>query len=290
MTHSASKSVLVAIPMTSLLATGCIVVGGACTWGCSPTVWTESTETIAIDATDFAAMQVRTHNGAISFAGTSDGASGASVTVRKKVGGDSSADAEEALAALIVYSERDSGGLHKIGWKWSGARKSSWQAVVAFEISAPGRLDLDAETHNGSVAVAGLVGDARVVTHNGALEVETRDGSLDARTHNGRIVAAYEGHHVSLETHNGAITADLKRCGTVRGEMSTHNGSVLVTVGPDTSAAITARTDNGSIRHDDAVSVDSASRSRVEGKLGTGDGKLDLTTHNGQIQIKRQTG
>ncbi len=56
----------------SLTGTGCIVIGagGWCLSCSGPTVWTEATtERIEIDASDLRMLDVRSHNGSITFQG-----------------------------------------------------------------------------------------------------------------------------------------------------------------------------------------------------------------------------
>jgi DUF4097 and DUF4098 domain-containing protein YvlB len=275
----------------SLLATGCIIIAnGNCGWDCSPSVWKEETEEVSIDPNGLTSMEVRTHNGAIDFTGLPVGAGAASVTVHKKAGGSTHADAEAAMNALDVYVEGSADGTQRIGWRWKGIKKSSWQADVSFAINAPGKLHLDAETHNGRVSASGVVGDVRILTHNGRVKVESRDGEMNAETHNGAIDAIYGGSRLTLVTHNGTIEADLSRCGSVQGEISTHNGAVELAVGANTSANLVAQTDNGHVTFDAPMTVSSVARTSLEGKLGLGGERLGVVTHNGSIRIKNAAG
>lgn len=274
------------ITLSLLLSSGCIVVvAGGCDWERSPDVWTEETVQIPMESAGLTAVEVRTHNGEVEFTGQPAG-SPATVTVRKKAGGRSAEDAAEAMAAIEITSQRSANGEHKLGWKWKGAEKSRWVAVVAFTIQAPGNIRFDTETHNGPVTANGVVGDTKIVTHNGKVVVDAKDGKLHAETHNGSIVATYGGPHVTLETHNGEIKADLRQSAGVRGEIATHNGAIELSVGANTAANLIAATDNGKVTSEAPITVAIANRTRLEGKLGSGGEKLELTTHNGSINIK----
>lgn len=280
-----------AVSLASIWATGCIIIAsGTGTWGCSPSVWKEETEEVPIDPNGLSAVEVRTHNGTIDFTGQPAGAGSASVSVHKKAGGSTLADAAAAMDALDVHVERSGDGTQRIGWRWKGLKRSSWQADVSFAINGPGNLRLDAETHNGRVYASGVVGDVRILTHNGRVKVASRDGELNAETHNGAIDAEYGGPKLTLVTHNGEIEADLSRCGQVHGGISTHNGAVELSVGADTSADLIAETDNGRITFDAPLTVGSATKTRLEGKLGGGGERLGVMTHNGSIRIKNAAG
>jgi hypothetical protein len=229
-------------------------------------------------------LDIRTHNGDVDYAGQTVG-SPSGISVHKRAGGSSMENAREALAAMEIVSERVGGDL-KLSWRWKGDKRSRWVGVVAFRVQGPNRVNLAVETHNGEVKAAGLAGNVKIVSHNGMVNVDSRDGTLEAVTHNGGLHATYAGSQLRLETHNGTVRADLRQCGPLRGDIHTHNGAVEVQVGPQTAAEIVARTSNGSVTSQAPIEVKAASRTRLEGRLGTGGEKLDISTHNGSVQIK----
>lgn len=268
------------------LASGCMIVavdGGCRSWG-GPLVWTQAVEERSIDATGLTALEVRTHNGSIDFQSQPAGGA-ASVTVTKKAGGISKADAEEALAAINVFVQPAGNGKTRISWNWSTPKKSRWSGDVSFAILAPGNLHFDAETHNGTVTVAEVSGDVKVVSHNGRLNVRSSNGKLHAETHNGEVDATYAGPKVDLVSHNGAVTADLAECHTVAGTITTHNGEVRVAVGKNTAANLACATHNGRIDCDAPLSEAHKARRSLTGTLGPGGPSLNVATHNGSIRI-----
>lgn len=274
------------VPLSSA---GCLIVraGGSC----GSTVWTTvATERLVIDTANLKALEVRTHNGSINFEDQPAGTSEAYVIFSKKGGGRTHAEAEEALEAISVYVKPTADGTQKIGWKWKGEKHSSWKAQVGVDIRAPGNLRFDGETHNGSAEINGITGEVRIVTHNGRVTVDSRDGKLYAQTHNGGIKATYAGKEVTLITHNGRVVADLSRCGAVDGTITTHNGGIEVVVGEGASASLTCTTHNGSIQCDVPLDELKASRRKLTGKIGSGEGDLEVTTHNGNIRITKAQG
>jgi hypothetical protein len=271
---------------------GCVVVTNGGSFGCrGSVVWVEADpEQIAFDASGMQAVDVRTHNGAISYSGGSETSTDAYVVVRKRAGGATSEDARQALEAIGVYVDRRNDGTQRIGWAWVGQKKPRWNAQVSFDIHAPGNVSLDAETHNGRIEVAGVEGEVRVETHNGGVTVDSRRGPLFAETHNGAIRASYAGELVTLKTHNGRVEADLAGCQAVRGDITTHNGRIHVTVGAQTSAMIDASTHNGGIHCQVPLEESEIKRRRLRGRIGSGEGSLTIVTHNGQVQILNPTG
>jgi hypothetical protein len=275
-----------ALPLTNA---GCVVIGVNGCWG--GTVWTtEITEQRTLDATGLRSLEARTHNGHIRFAGQAAGATEATVTITKKAGGRTMAEAQAALDALDVFVEPTGADGQRIGWRWRGIKHSGWRADVSFDITAPRAIHLDAETHNGPIGVDDLSGKLRVVTHNGGINVASGGGELHAQTHNGRVDVAYSGDHATLTTHNGGIKADLAGCDQIDATVETHNGSVEVLIGDRFAADVECRTNNGSIRYDAPITNAHATRRRLSGRIGGGGGRLDVTTHNGGVRIRSTAG
>jgi len=279
--------------MLGLAGTGCIVVSSSgLGFGCSRTkVWTEPvTEEVAFDGAGLSALEVHTHNGTITFDGQPSGSTGGIVTVTKKAGGGSPEDAEAAFEAIDVTVERVGADTQRIGWKWRGIKRPTWSARVSFEVKAPGQLSVNSKTHNGAVTISGVTGDVHAETHNGPVNVDSRNGKLYAKTHNGKITTAYTGSDITLTSHNGRITADLNQCQKVAGDITTHNGGVEVLVGNATSTTLDCKTHNGSVKASVPIQQGTATKRRLTGTIGSGDGNLNVTTHNGSVRIRPSTG
>jgi DUF4097 and DUF4098 domain-containing protein YvlB len=245
----------------------------------------EGQQTVTIDTAGLQTLEVKTHNGRVAFDGTND-ATQAIAQVHIRGGAWSKEEAQVALDAIEVFVEPGKQGRQLLGWRWNPPKKHSWRGQVSFDISGPVEVNLEVETHNGRVEVSGVQGSVTTVTHNGRINVSTAKGKLYARTHNGRIEADYDGEDVTLITHNGTISAQLDKCQEIRGKMVTHNGSVKVTLGDSVSTFVDAQTHNGRISCDLPIDVQNRSRRHLTGALGNGGGRLNLTTHNGGINIK----
>jgi len=284
----------------------CIVLASLCLANTSclrgtNTVWTEHAEVHRLQRTvtdeaqeqhhlasaEVTKLVLRTHNGAVAFVGEDDPQAETVVTATKRGGGRTLASARAALEAIEITVQQKGEGTWQFGWKWKTPRRLTWQAAVKFEVRGPGRLDLDAETHNGRVTIQGATGDVRVLTHNGRLKLDAREGKLWGRTHNGRIDACYAGPEVSLITHNGSIEADLAGCETVDARIQTYNGRVELAVGDPLSAKLTCSTHNGGIKCGaEGFSTIRSSKRYLCGTLGGGAGRVDVNTHNGSISVQ----
>lgn len=276
------------------LNAGCVVCvdgEGGCRWGASvgPTFWTAPvTERLALDAAGMESLITRSHNGSVEFAPCGDGEA-PFVEITKKAGGSTLGRADDAMSALEVYVE-SAGTARHVGYRWKEWKRPDWSAQVSFRIHAPANVKLDVETHNGAITATGAQGSVQLVTHNGAITADSVNGSLFAETHNGRITATYAGGELRLVTHNGPITANLSGCERVSGDVTTHNGRVEVVVGPKTSTRLSARTHSGGLSVRAPLDGARVSGREVVGNIGAGEGRLEVTTHNGGVTITDKAG
>jgi putative adhesin len=101
-------------------------------------------------------------------------------------------------------------------------------ADVAYQITLPAALALEAETVNGRLAAANRAGDLVLSTVNGAVRVEGHDGPLKVNTVNGSVEVSFAGpmRQASLETVNGSVTVTCARESSIRCTLQTTNGRI----------------------------------------------------------------
>lgn len=185
--------------------------------------------------------------------------------------------ANAALDTAWTWSHEEN-GQHRLraGPTPTGASLSigSGVQVATYRLELPTwvEIDLDAETDNGQIAVAGFqMGDVRVASDNGAIRLDGAARNVDATTDNGQIVltltprgGAFEatadngqiivrvpagrayGYDVQAETDNGRVDIQLPDGESRR----TENGETFRTRGYDTRPVRTTMaflTDNGQI-------------------------------------------
>ena len=141
---------------------------------------------------------------------------------------------------------------------------------VAFTVSVPDGVHLDARNTNGVVRVSGLSGDVSATTVNGNIEAESA-GRVSARTVNGRIDAAM----------GASPREDLS--------FRTVNGRVRLALPAEVDADLSLRTVNGGIDSDFPVDVRGRWGPRsASGRLGQGGPDIDVSTVNGGIEVRRR--
>ena len=253
---------------------------------------TGSAPTVAIELT----------NGAIEIEATAEGE--VTVKVTKQAQAVTQEAAREAMKHLnvdikgdkdrvTVTATRDKEQLHEASVGASATLKVPVGAV------------LELKTHNGAVKVKGGKGSLMVNTANGAIEVADSRSSQKLRTHNGTIVVTGATGKLDLETHNGPVAVNAEnavvQAATHNGEvkfegslakgnhkLSTHNGSVVLTLPADSQFRIDAKSNHGSINTGFEVqTTGTRSKSHLSGTVGKEPSTtINLETHNGGIQIQ----
>ena len=123
---------------------------------------------------------------------------------------------------------------------------------------------------------------------NGGLDISGATAEVEAHTVNGGIEARSSGGPVNASTVNGEIDVRMGAIGNGNLDFSTTNGSITVTVPDGLNADITMRTVNGSVGSDVPMTVNGRiSPRRIAATIGRGGMKIDLTTVNGSIDLRR---
>jgi hypothetical protein len=124
---------------------------------------------------------------------------------------------------------------------------------------------------------------------NGGLDVENMSGDVSASSVNGQIETQGSSGGVDLSAVNGTIRATLENPDLARPvSIKTVNGSVSITLAPDTNAHISARTLNGSLSCDFPITINAGYVGHnLESTLGKGGADVRLGTVNGSISILR---
>ena len=123
---------------------------------------------------------------------------------------------------------------------------------------------------------------------NGGLDINGATSVVEAHTVNGGIDARSSGGPINASTVNGEIDVRMGAIGSGNLDFSTTNGSINVTVPDGLNADITMRTVNGSVGSDFPMTVNGRiSPRRIAATIGRGGMKIDLTTVNGSIDLRK---
>jgi hypothetical protein len=164
---------------------------------------------------------------------------------------------------------------------------------ATYTLKVPRRAELNRiESSNGSIRVDGVEGTARLHTSNGSILVTGASGAIEARTSNGRIEARLmkvtPGREIRLETSNGRIELSMESFDANNVHASTSNGRITATLPAGLNARIRANAGNNRIQTDFDVKTDAfRDRRTLSGSIGSGGPLIDLSTSNGNIELRR---
>jgi len=167
--------------------------------------------------------------------------------------------------------------------------------------------DIDAENVNGNILVAGVTGrvsassvegtitfrdtrgDVSAETVNRNVEITGHVGDIDAEAVNGSIVLrGVRSTTVHAETVNGSVQYDGEFRSGGNYDLSTHNGSISVTVPDGTNASVTIETYQGEVESDFPISLrNTRGRDRMTFTIGDGGARLSLSSFGGNIRLRR---
>lgn len=188
-------------------------------------------------------------------------------------------DAERALREVKIGISRTGDRRLRIETESSRSGKSflsrlfdqKGSASVAYHLTVPRGVDLEAETVNGRLDLDGVEGRIRLSTVNGAIHARDLAGAVRASTVNGGIEA---------EMRHLPAGADLA--------FETTNGGIELALPAGVQADVDASTTNGGVASD--FPLESSGRwgpKRMHGALNGGGGKIRLETTNGRVTIRQ---
>ena len=232
-----------------------------------------------------ASFEARTHNGSIEIAGgdITDCNITATITALARTEKDAKKLAERTTVKLQSFGDRLIARIDKPTFL------TNQSVGVSLDVQVPDESDLELTTHNGSVVIRNITGRLNATTHNGKITVEHVSGIAELLTHNGSVVCREISGDTRLRTHNGSIKVYYSEAAPSICNISliTSNGGIEIEMPSNFSGEVDISTHNGSIRTNLPITVvGKISKSKLSGKIGTGQGKLHLETHNGSIRLQ----
>lgn len=178
---------------------------------------------------------------------------------------------------------------------------------VAYDISIPRSLRLNATTGNGDVTIERAGADVRAVTGNGRVSVGETSGRVDVTTGNGDVLIENANGPVTANSGNGRITVNTSagpvNANTGNGDIDVRmksivaeegmafnsgSGSISVTLPDDFNGRIDAMTGSGTLRSDFEITI--AGRmdpQHIRGTIGKGGPLLRFVTGSGSIELRK---
>ncbi len=122
---------------------------------------------------------------------------------------------------------------------------------------------------------------------NGALDIQAVSGEVNASSVNGGVTVRGSEGRTEVSTVNGRLDVEFTRI-TATAELSSVNGSLMVTLPSDAKAEIEASTVSGRISNDFGLSTSNHNwvGHDLKAELGNGGPRIKLSNVNGRIEIR----
>lgn len=229
---------------------------------------------------DISALEVRTVAGAIEIHG---GDTDAVVVHSAK-----SAVFPKAMERLRVGIQRNGGRLVVEEKHEGGFMRSA--GSVSFTITVPrGVKNIEAHSVSGSVTVDRLPPgvEQKLTTVSGSIST-SRTGDLDASSTSGSITFGFAGRNLEARTVSGSIQGrveSLDKAGIIR--VNTVSGAVAMDAFVTLDATVSLHSLSGGVSCEFPVTVSDQKRNALEGRIGNGNARVEVTTTSGPITIRR---
>lgn len=133
------------------------------------------------------------------------------------------------------------------------------------------------------VQIAALPGDLTFDSDN--LRVNQSKGLVHVVTHAKDVDLNQIYGDSYVENRDGSVS--IEPAGAYSVEAKNNKGDIELTLPPNASANISGRTHNGDIVTDYQLDISGDENKSLNGKIGSGQAKIDLSTSNGDIRIKK---
>jgi len=160
---------------------------------------------------------------------------------------------------------------------------------VNYFVRLPRDWFVEVENNNGEVSISQMNESVNVDVDNGEIDMAFINGNIDADLTNGNIYLNDLRGNVNTDLTNGNIFADLMLLPGGILDMEVINGQVNLTIPSTTSAQLRAEVTNGGISASGLPLQNTQSTPKsLRGRLGSGNGTINLETVNGSISIVGQ--
>jgi DUF4097 and DUF4098 domain-containing protein YvlB len=173
---------------------------------------------------------------------------------------------------------------------------------ISYEITAPANAEIrsmsgsgnqaigsvrgsvTAQSGSGSINIAEAGGDVRARTGSGDIRIERAGGLVDASTGSGSIHAGSIGGAIKAHTGSGGV--EMTQVASADVEVRTGSGDVRLDLADNAGFDFSGRTGSGGIEVRQAIAARVQSRHRLEGTVGGGGAKVNVSTGSGSITVR----
>jgi len=251
--------------MVLVLVIALVAMGGCVVNCCFNQSKFKAVKLLNFDQEQAKVFDATTENGSIEVTGSSE--AGCKMTAEVEVRAADQAKADEYISKVFVRFER-AGDTVKAYVDRQEVPKNV-NVTVRFKAAVQPATDLQLASINGSISTQGIAGKVKATSVNGSITTDVQAGDVSVSTVNG-----------SLKLY---FVKDSK-ASSIEGQ--TVNGSVVVSLPDGFGGSAKLSTVNGSIHSDVELAVKGKLGKSVDAKIGTGTGRLDISTVNGSVRLE----
>lgn len=192
------------------------------------------------------------------------------VLVRARVEAHARSTDDARRVAQAIRVETGTSSVHATGPE--NSRGQRWS--VSYDVFVPRRSNVQAEAHNGPIAVRGVSGDLSLTTANGPLALHDVSGNVRGRTQNGPVSVDLTG-----PGWNGAGL-----------DVETTNGPVSLRIPEDFNARVESGTTVGPIQSSLPVTRNGRMGGHISTTVGRGGPTVRVMTTNGPVVVRQGDG
>jgi len=200
-------------------------------------------------------------------------------------------DAELTITVPVWMDLELSGNEVDISTK--GTRGAVEANTVQGQISIDGgEGSIEATTVEGDVEVLNVKGRIQISTTEGQVTVRNASGqSLEVESVDGDIeLSGITALNVSANTVDGAVSWSGALVPTGTYKLSSHDGDIVIAISGEPDATISIDTYDGSLESDWPLTIRERRSNRMTFTLGNGRARVELSSFDGDISLKRATG
>jgi hypothetical protein len=170
-----------------------------------------------------------------------------------------------------------------VGYIWDEALAGN--VSISYDVTVPSETRLRASSRSGDQTIEAIRGPVTASSRSGQIRIERVAGDLDIDTRSGDIELLQQRSDVRVTSRSGHVRLEGQPSNSW--VIETRSGEVDARLPAGGGADLDLQTRSGSIDSDRPIQI-SASRSRkhLQGTVGRGGGRLEVSTSSGSIRIR----
>jgi DUF4097 and DUF4098 domain-containing protein YvlB len=157
--------------------------------------------------------------------------------------------------------------------------------TISYEVTVPPNTRLRANSRSGDQTIDAIQGPVSASTRSGSIRIGSVPGGVDIDTRSGEVEVRDQNSNVRVTSRSGHVRLAGQPSRTW--SVATRSGDVEVTLPQDGGAEVDVDSRSGSVKSVRPIELRSdKSRNRIQGIIGRGGGRLEVTTRSGSVRIR----